>query len=452
MTANMVTGFGPIQDLIPGQAAGIGSTGGADFTDVLKNSTGKEQDVPKAGQNVEKKPAIEEENVETDSTQTPKETVEKEAKTDKPEGIDKSQKTEASNDDEISEETIETITAAIEAVIIDIAETFDVTVEDVEVAIDTLGLQDEEILNPNNIPLIAVEITDATDTMDIMTDEQLFANVKKLMSDVTETMDNLAKELDVTVSDVKSVLDKMMNEEVDVPVTANDIKITDEPKKQVTDFEIPEAENTAKVQVQEDVPVKNQDRRQSGNGEQNAHNFSQNVIQNLKENIELKSAEVPEAFTTSTEQIMEQVTENLKMTMNEDITQMEMQLHPASLGNVRVQVAARDGVITANFTTQNEDVKAALEAQIVQLKEQMNEQGIKVEAVEVTVNSHAFERNLNEEGGRNNSSDSEPKKRKVRGINLGDMNVDNIDEMVDDDDKVVADMMARNGNTVDYMA
>ena len=74
------------------------------------------------------------------------------------------------------------------------------------------------------------------------------------------------------------------------------------------------------------------------------------------------------------------------------MTQMEMELHPASLGNVRVQVAAKDGVITANFTTENESVKAALETQVVTLKNQLEEQGIKVEAVEVTVSSNAFER------------------------------------------------------------
>ncbi|MDD6202522.1 MAG: flagellar hook-length control protein FliK, partial [Lachnospiraceae bacterium] len=137
--------------------------------------------------------------------------------------------------------------------------------------------------------------------------------------------------------------------------------------------------------------------------------------------------------------------------MKEDMTQMELQLHPASLGNVRVQVAAKDGVITASFTTQNEQVKAALESQIVVLKENFEQQGIKVEAVEVTVASHAFERNL--DSNENSSKDQMTEKKKaVRRINLSNVTDDFEEEGLLEEEKIVADMMRQNGNTVDYTA
>ena len=89
-----------------------------------------------------------------------------------------------------------------------------------------------------------------------------------------------------------------------------------------------------------------------------------------------------------------------------------------------------------------------------QLKEQMNEQGIKIEAVEVTVSSHAFERNLNDNGqNRNGQPETEAKRKRVRGINLGSGGIEELDmDELDEEDKVTADMMARQGNTVDYMA
>ncbi|MGN0155891.1 MAG: flagellar hook-length control protein FliK [Lachnospiraceae bacterium] len=153
----------------------------------------------------------------------------------------------------------------------------------------------------------------------------------------------------------------------------------------------------------------------------------------------------------TTESIMNQITEAVKMTMKEDMTQMELQLHPASLGNVRVQVAAKDGVITASFTTQNEQVKAALESQIVVLKENFEQQGIKVEAVEVTVASHAFERNL--DSNENSSKDQMTEKKKaVRRINLSNVTDDFEEEGLLEEEKIVADMMRQNGNTVDYTA
>jgi flagellar hook-length control protein FliK len=131
---------------------------------------------------------------------------------------------------------------------------------------------------------------------------------------------------------------------------------------------------------------------------------------------------------------------------------MEMSLHPASLGNVRIQVAARDGVVTANFLTQNEQVKAVLESQLVELKQSMNEQGIKVEAIEVSVAAHAFEENLSKEG--DNSSEYEAREgRKRRSINLNEIDdSDDIDIDGDDEIRIAREMMMANGNSVDYMA
>ena len=57
---------------------------------------------------------------------------------------------------------------------------------------------------------------------------------------------------------------------------------------------------------------------------------------------------------------------------------------------------------------------------MVQLKESFAEQGVKVEAIEVTVQTHSFEQNL--EQGRGNQSDQESgagvSRRRTRRINL----------------------------------
>ncbi|MCM1025694.1 MAG: flagellar hook-length control protein FliK [Roseburia sp.] len=93
-----------------------------------------------------------------------------------------------------------------------------------------------------------------------------------------------------------------------------------------------------------------------------------------------------------------------------------MQLHPASLGTLQIQIASKGGVVTANFLTQNEAVKTALESQMVQLKEQFAEQGVKVEAIEVSVQTREFERNLDQgrEGGQNRESSRRGRGRRLR--------------------------------------
>lgn len=99
---------------------------------------------------------------------------------------------------------------------------------------------------------------------------------------------------------------------------------------------------------------------------------------------------------------------------------------------------------------QNETVKAAIESQIVQLRENLNNQGVKVEAIEVTIASHEFERNLSQ-GNEENSPAEQSDKRGQRKINLGDM--DAFEETdLGEAEKIAVQLMKENGNTVDFTA
>lgn len=153
---------------------------------------------------------------------------------------------------------------------------------------------------------------------------------------------------------------------------------------------------------------------------------------------------------TDAENIFKQVADYMKIQLKPEMTALEMQLHPASLGTIGIQVASKSGIITAEFIAQNENVKAALESQMVQLRETLEAQGVKVEAVEVTVASHEFERNLeqnqeqNREGGKSSGG-----KRKA--MNLSDLEGMEEEEL-EESEKIQVDMMRRSGNSVDYSA
>ena len=90
------------------------------------------------------------------------------------------------------------------------------------------------------------------------------------------------------------------------------------------------------------------------------------------------------------------MTEFTKVTVREAQTTMEMQLNPEHLGKLYIEVTTKEGNVSAHIMTQNELVKEALESQMAELKQSMNQAGVKVDAVEVTVGSHEFEKNLDE--------------------------------------------------------
>ncbi len=128
---------------------------------------------------------------------------------------------------------------------------------------------------------------------------------------------------------------------------------------------------------------------------------------------------------------------------------MELQLHPASLGTVNVQIASKDGVITAQFTTQNETVRAVIETQMIQLKNQFEEQGIKVDAVEVTVANHEYGHQFSQENGNPEQKQSKSAKN-TRRINLDEIDGEADIEQMEEPDRIAVEMMQANGGSVDY--
>lgn len=372
-----------------------------------------------------------------------------------PEEVDKTtetveEKTDVSETDEsnAAEETEEVDAEAIEKAVSEIMaaiqQVLGVTEEELKSALQELGISAEELLNTDVIPKIVVALTEGADELSVMTNEELFANVQELTAKVEDILKDLSNQLNLNPEELKEAFQNMLEAEV--------------PEEEVVKTSL--GDDTADVPVMEEVRVQNavaqtESSAKTNDNEQNAGSGAEQQMtfaQTVSERIEQAVAKMETTYSqTTTESIMNQIEDVIKVIQKENLTEMELQLHPASLGTVRVALAAKEGVITATFTTENEAVRAALESQMVTLKQSFEEQGIKVEAVEVTVASHAFERNLSGEGNGNAGDETEPQKKKgSRRITLSDLTDEIVEEELSDEDRIVAEMMKQNGNTVDY--
>ena len=461
MTANMVQGFGQISAGVPKVSNAAKSQEDSGFMDVLKESTAKNDADLGSGNDDKLKKTAAEVAVKSDKpvekTEKPGEkddaAKEVDAK-DETEAIEETKAADIEATEEPDAEEMKAVLEALASVVQSIADTLNVPVEAVNESIENLNLDVTDVLDTKNIPLIVADVNNLSDVSEIMMDENLSADVKELIGEVNETLDGLAREIGSTVEELKADIDRFAGERMSTDYSNRSYNESET----VTETRIDSAANPTpviEVEGKNNTGDDTQGRAKSDgdSGNNNTLNFAQTVIDNLKAVTEARVNENTSDFgrTISAQDIYEQVMSNLKLTMKADMTQMEMELHPASLGNVRVQVAAKDGVITASFTTENESVKAALETQVLTLKNQLEEQGIKVEAVEVTVGSHAFERNLSENGEGSGNPEGENNKSKPRSIDLSRLSEDDI-ESLGDEDRVTADMMAREGNTVNYMA
>lgn len=184
-------------------------------------------------------------------------------------------------------------------------------------------------------------------------------------------------------------------------------------------------------------------------------NFSPNNIQNqnLVSDVYKNFANALESLEDTTinqVDVARQVIEQIKLTTSQNINQLEVMLNPENLGSVHVTVTAKEGIITAELTATNEAVKKALENQMQTLKENFNNQGIKVEAVSVTIESHSFEQNANLDG--NNSKENLEQDKKKR-MNLDLSSLDDLDFKELTADEIRAKDLIENGDaSVSYLA
>lgn len=90
---------------------------------------------------------------------------------------------------------------------------------------------------------------------------------------------------------------------------------------------------------------------------------------------------------------------------------------------------ASDLILTASFITQTQAAKEAIESQIQVLKENLEAQGLKVEAVEVTVSNFGFDQSGQMEG--QNSKNEQGKEKSSRPLRMDGLEEDGAEEESD---------------------
>lgn len=356
----------------------------------------------------------------------------------------------------------EVVGTVVQNLIQQITDTFPVSEEELQGVMDDLGMTEMDLADPAKLSELLMTVSGAQDSFALITDENLYNDVKGILDLQKELTGQAQEELQVTPEKWQEIIPQAAQETVTEPVITVEVEDEDTNAiaKPVDNAEqIPASEQ--ETQTEEAVPVQSaqeEKAKDSGNKHENASGGQQGnlLLQNLKQDSFLsglqQAAQADAAQTTDTQDIMRQIMDYMKVSVKADSSDLEMQLHPQSLGTLHVQVASKNGVVTANFITQNETVKTALESQMVQLKESFAEQGVKVEAIEVTVQTHQFEQNLEQGRGSGSNQENEAgvSRKRTRRINLNDAALH--EEPQTEEDRIAADMMSANGNTVDFTA
>lgn len=360
------------------------------------------------------------------------------------------------NDDNLKED----VAQAVSDIKNKIKETMDVSDEDIENAMEQLGIGIVDLLDPQSVTDLVIALSGNSDSLEFLTDASAVANLEDIINTVDEVTQNLTETYNIDITSVKDIVKDFENDSDEAvaseqPVNKqitdyqddkqNEKAVTEDTKESITDV------IAEKTEVKSEAAFTDEKKNDSDTHLQDKNNDGiEKITSDMTQSIQKAFSEVVDETSAVNEvDIVRQVVEQIKVTTTQQLSSIEVMLNPENLGKVHVAVTAKQGIVTAQLTAQNEQVKAALENQMTALKEQFNNQGVKVEAVEITVQSHGFESEQNLEG--NNSNQAQQEKKSHRKLDLSSL------EGLDESDMTSEEIRAKdaivNGNSsVEYSA
>ena len=413
------------------------------------------------------------------------------------------QETESLDEEKIKD-LAEEISEITNQIVDKIKSEFEVTDEEIEEAMEVLGLTIADLTKPAELRNLLMELTGTSDSIELLTNVELYDSVKEVTDFASNLFTEVAKDFSLSTEQLTEMINTESFEEalneVDVSVTSNEAE-TEADAEVVSEVTVDKTtdaalafENSDKANANETKPVESNNSNESEevpiDTEKKApdkiekpESFTQSNLMNdeaMNERSENRKSfnfdssknqeftfnqtqavtnqtvntvgdivETVTSYTTGadTDNIMRQVTDYVKVHISEDVTKMEIELHPASLGTVNMQINSQNGQITAHLTVQNELVKSVLETQMIKLQETFDEQGTKVSAIEVTVAEYS----LNSQNDNNYSEERNGRSygSKKKGINLNE--IGSLDEL-DEEEQLEAKVMEMNGSSVNYTA
>lgn len=388
-------------------------------------------------------------------------------------------KTEETNPKAESEETGTTtqkLQEAASVMVEKVADELGISGEEVIDAMEELGFGIEAILDPGHLTELIMTLSGETDSLSLLTNETLYGNVQNLLKGLEEIRQGLSEELSLNPEELDGVLEEMQKVSIEENPMAKETVIQEMPEERVEQSKISITveegnrqvklstdekgntvqvqEVTAKAETDKDNSSFQEGKEQTGKREQ-SFDGSNPLLQTLQreqtQNVDAPFEQMTAPAMPSSQEIMDQILDYMKIQLKPEMDQLEMQLHPESLGTLKIHLVSKGGEVSAQFQVQNEAVKAVVESQMSVLRDALKEQGVKVEAVEVTVESHAFESNLWQGQERENGNPYQGNRKSPRRINLNALE-EGFEENAGTEELLSAEMMRANGGTVDFTA
>ncbi len=364
----------------------------------------------------------------------------------------------AQNTEEFDETEFEKISTCLVNVVVTVVEFFNITPEELQVKMDGLGMNASDLADPDSLKQLFVSLDCDNDISKLLTDQNLLDSFEDLMNEVTGILDEFGVTGEMIANAITSSFGDENNFKLDLLGNKEEAEGKPEDRLKVVNGEetMPESAPVEKEGDDKKITIEfnksdenrgetHSDRKKnSGVAKDNAEladRFVNNMLEKFRQNIGEVSG--IEKAVSSLRGIADQILNQIKINLTADIKSLEIQLSPEHLGKVNVQIQENDGVITAKFHTENQLSKEAIESNIIQFKETLREQGIKVDSVEVAVSDFSFTKDQDAEKNGAHQNESKGKRH---------FTLEEINEKVDGTDLRALSYIDDGTSTVNYVA
>jgi len=366
------------------------------------------------------------------------------------------------------EKVLETIAALLNQVTGVLTQNLEVSEEELLNGALELDLSPADLLDTDSLRELFLNLKNVEEG-DLITDENLLESFNDIMTDITElieesgineeeffgSLENLVSDAETPIlktPEFEEVLNSYlaaeaseapeMTETPEFTVQIEDLR-TETPKEAAP--EAIELTTETETKAVETAPETENEQHFEGREDGNEKGFVQanDFVKTLAREVEANTEPVQQNTFRDLYDISGQTIDQIRVRLSDEASHMEIQLTPEHLGKVEVNISSKNGAVTAELTAHSEAAKRALEAGLEDLKTALNDTGLKVENVEVTLADYGFRQRDDQNGEQR----GEGGRRGRRRLNL-DEATDAVDQNFESASEIMKEM---NGGNVDYV-
>lgn len=318
-----------------------------------------------------------------------------------------------------------------------------------------MGITVLQLLDPQILQQFVLTAEGAGDITDMLTSEMMLADYQMILQQFAQMPEG--------VSEILAQMEPVSEDDANLQGILQELTaVKSEQAPVVSDGEVlQKAVNTQEPAILGQTPSSDSSKTMSG--ESNASS-TESFVQTSQPQTDASVEAVPFAqqfdlqgarevqdapMPNQSVQIIEQIVRQIRVSVTDTTSTMEMQLNPERLGKVLLTISAKEGMMTANFTVQTEEARLALESQMYQLRDTLEQKEIKVEAVSISVSDFSFAQGGGDDADSKNLEQGDGKSRRFQ---FEDSEEEAQEASDKEAERVRKSVMRDHGGSVDFTA